>query len=101
MDLIFPEKAPETRVEFLEFTIKNLQQLKVGYAQWLMERIHKIQPIQIQAKFERARQEYGDEWKLFGVNAESEGLDEVVDGVSYFAWWLLQQHFSSPPDETF
>ena len=101
MDLIYPERKPETRVEYLEFTLKNLEQLKLGYIQWISERIHKIPRIMVQAKFERARQEYGDEWNLYGVNAELEGLDEVVDGVSYFAWWLLQQHFSSPPDETF
>lgn len=99
MELVFPEKAPETRVEFLEFTLKNLEQLKIGYAQWVMERLHRVQRIHIQAKFERARQEYGDKWSLYGLDAESEGMDEVTDGISYFAWWCLQNHFSSPSDE--
>lgn len=99
MDLIFPENEPETRVQFLEFTLKNLEQLKLGYIQWLSERIHKIQRIQIQAKFERARQEYGDEWTLFSLDPEIEGMDEALDGISYFAWWILQRHFSQVTDE--
>lgn len=99
MDLIFPEKAPETRVEFLQSLLENFEAIKFHYVQYIAQNIHSIQKIEIQAKFERARQEYGEKWDLFSLNALFEGKSETIDGMSYFWWECLQKHFSSPSDE--
>lgn len=101
MDLIFPEKAPETRVEFLQSLLENFEALKWHYVQYVAQEIHKIQKIEVQAKFERARQEYGEEWKLFPMDMDVlfEGKSETIDGIGYMWWHKLQVHFSSNPTD--
>jgi len=73
---------------------RNFLALKIGYANVVMQRIMNVSMFRITEKWIRAEKEYGifDLWK---INAVDEGMDELTDGLSYYAKELLQEHFST------
>ncbi len=90
--IVFPETAPGTRRELLDFITANFEPLKSRYIAYAVHQLESITLEDVHGKLVRAAKEYG-QFKLFEIDADVEGMEELTDGVVYFAINLLQSYF--------
>lgn len=92
MCLIFPEEAPRTREDVLNFIKANLPGLKSRCAAIVEARMKDVTMEDIDQKWKKASHEYGH-FNMFGIHAQDESHQEMTDLVSYFAIEVLQMYF--------
>lgn len=94
MDVLYPERLPETGADLLAFVKENRIALNHLYVEHAKEVVSTLSDDEIAEKFAKGTEEHGA-WSLTCRNPFFEERLEHIDGINYFAWGLLLKHFSA------
>ncbi len=93
MDLIFPDRPPETRDELKQFIDVNLPLLKILSLADTAQYLAKVTSEELFERIDKGGKEYG-EFCLHTIPAVTEKPEEDQDSVIYYAIKRLQQRFT-------